>query len=64
MLPIVLQSNDQTGVDAFHAAPLRAGGADNGAPGLSSHNCKDFYGAFVHDPGGHDIEAVCHLPEP
>ncbi|WP_269630703.1 VOC family protein [Pelomonas sp. BJYL3] len=50
-------------VDAFHRAALAAGGQDNGAPGLRPHYHPDYYGAFVHDPDGHNIEAVCHLPE-
>ena len=50
-------------VDAFHAAALAAGGRDNGAPGLRPHYHPDYYGAFVLDPDGHNIEAVCHLPE-
>ena len=49
-------------VDAFHAAALTAGGRDNGAPGLRPHYHPDYYGAFVLDPDGHNIEAVCHAP--
>lgn len=49
-------------VDAFHAAGLAAGGTDNGAPGLRPHYHPDYYGAFVRDPDGHNIEAVCHAP--
>ncbi len=51
-------------VDAFHAAALAAGGTDNGAPGLRPHYHADYYGAFVRDPDGHNIEAVCHGPAP
>jgi catechol 2,3-dioxygenase-like lactoylglutathione lyase family enzyme len=47
-------------VDAFHAAALAAGGKDNGAPGVRAHYHPDYYGAFVLDPDGHNIEAVCH----
>jgi len=47
-------------VDAFHKAALAAGGRDNGAPGLRSHYHPHYYGAFVLDPDGHNIEAVCH----
>jgi catechol 2,3-dioxygenase-like lactoylglutathione lyase family enzyme len=47
-------------VDAFHAAALAAGGRDNGAPGLREHYHPTYYGAFVLDPDGHNIEAVCH----
>ena len=50
-------------VDAFHAAALAAGGTDNGRPGLRPHYHPNYYGAFVHDPDGHNIEAVCHRPE-
>jgi catechol 2,3-dioxygenase-like lactoylglutathione lyase family enzyme len=50
-------------VDAFHAAALAAGGRDNGAPGLRPHYHPNYYGAFVYDPDGNNIEAVCHRPE-
>jgi catechol 2,3-dioxygenase-like lactoylglutathione lyase family enzyme len=46
-------------VDAFHAAGLKAGGRDNGAPGLRDHYGPDYYAAFVLDPDGNNIEAVC-----
>ena len=49
-------------VDAFHAAAIAAGGRDNGAPGIRAHYHPDYYGAFVLDPDGHNVEAVCHLP--
>jgi catechol 2,3-dioxygenase-like lactoylglutathione lyase family enzyme len=49
-------------VDAFYAAAMSAGGADNGAPGLRPHYHENYYGAFVRDPDGHNIEAVCHTP--
>ncbi len=49
-------------VDAFYRAALAAGGRDNGAPGLRPHYSPDYYGAFVLDPDGHNIEAVCRLP--
>jgi catechol 2,3-dioxygenase-like lactoylglutathione lyase family enzyme len=49
-------------VDAFYAAALAAGGSDNGAPGVRAHYHPDYYGAFVLDPDGHNIEAVCHSP--
>lgn len=47
-------------VDAFYAAALQAGGTDNGAPGIRAHYHPDYYGAFVLDPDGHNIEVVCH----
>jgi catechol 2,3-dioxygenase-like lactoylglutathione lyase family enzyme len=50
-------------VDAFYKAALAAGGRDNGAPGLRPHYHPDYYGAFVLDPDGHNIEAVCHAPQ-
>ena len=50
-------------VDDFHRAALAAGGKDNGAPGLRPHYHRDYYGAFVIGPDGHNIEAVCHRPE-
>jgi catechol 2,3-dioxygenase-like lactoylglutathione lyase family enzyme len=49
-------------VDAFYRAALAAGGRDNGAPGLRPHYHADYYGAFVLDPDGHNVEAVCHAP--
>jgi len=49
-------------VDAFHAAALAAGATDSGAPGLRTQYHPHYYGAFVRDPDGHNIEAVCHLP--
>lgn len=49
-------------VDAFYAAAIAAGGKDNGAPGLRPHYHPDYYGAFVLDPDGNNIEAVCHAP--
>jgi catechol 2,3-dioxygenase-like lactoylglutathione lyase family enzyme len=50
-------------VDAFHAAALTAGGVDNGEPGLRPIYHEHYYGAFVLDPDGNNIEAVCHHPE-
>lgn len=47
-------------VDAFYKAALEAGGRDNGAPGLRPHYHPNYYGAFVLDPDGNNIEAVCH----
>ncbi len=53
-------ANTRESVDAFHAAALQAGGTDNGPPGLRPHYHADYYGAFVLDPDGNNIEAVCH----
>ena len=50
-------------VDAFHRAAIAAGGKDNGAPGLRPVYHPHYYGAFVIDPEGNNIEAVCHMPE-
>lgn len=52
------ETRDQ--VDAFHEAALAAGGRDNGPPGLRPHYHPDYYGAFVLDPDGLNIEAICH----
>ena len=49
-------------VDAFHAAALEAGGTDNGAPGVRAVYHPDYYGGYVLDPDGNNIEAVCHRP--
>lgn len=49
-------------VDAFHAAAMAAGGLDNGPPGLRPHYHPNYYGAFVLDPDGRNVEAVCHAP--
>jgi len=49
-------------VDEFYREALAAGGRDNGAPGLRPHYHANYYGAFVLDPDGHNIEAVCHAP--
>ena len=61
-LHVAIVSKDRAGVDAFHKAALAAGGKDNGAPGLRPHYHANYYGAFVLDPDGHNIEAVCHAP--
>jgi catechol 2,3-dioxygenase-like lactoylglutathione lyase family enzyme len=50
-------------VKAFYAAALAAGGKDNGGPGIRAHYHASYFGAFVLDPDGHNIEAVCHVPE-
>jgi predicted lactoylglutathione lyase len=49
-------------VDAFYRAAIAAGGKDNGAPGPRPHYHAHYYGAFVFDPDGNNIEAVCHRP--
>ncbi len=50
-------------VDSFYRAAIDAGGQDNGGPGLRPHYHPDYYAAFVFDPDGMNIEAVCHKPE-
>jgi len=60
---VAFAASDRAAVDAFHRAALAAGGTDNGAPGLRPHYHPHYYGAFVFDPDGHNIEAVCHQPE-
>lgn len=62
-LHIAFASPNRKLVDAFHAAALKAGGRDNGPPGIRAHYHPDYYGAFVFDPDGNNIEAVCHKPE-
>lgn len=63
-LHVAFAAKDRASVDAFYAAALAAGGRDNGAPGLRPHYHPNYYGAFVFDPDGINVEAVCHLPEP
>ncbi len=60
---VAFTSPDRATVDAFYTAALAAGGRDNGRPGLRTHYHPSYYGAFVYDPGGNNIEAVCHRPE-
>ncbi len=62
-LHIAFAARTREDVDAFHAAALAAGGKDNGAPGLRHQYHPNYYGAFIIDPDGHNIEAVCHQPE-
>jgi catechol 2,3-dioxygenase-like lactoylglutathione lyase family enzyme len=59
---VAFAAKDRATVDAFHGAAIAAGGKDNGAPGLRLHYHPNYYGAFVLDPDGHNIEAVCHAP--
>jgi catechol 2,3-dioxygenase-like lactoylglutathione lyase family enzyme len=61
-LHIAVGAQSRAQVDAFHAAAIEAGGTDNGAPGIRSYH-PNYYGAYVLDPDGHNIEAVCHRPE-
>ena len=59
---VAVASPDRAGVEAFHAAGLAAGGRDNGPPGPRPQYHQGYYGAFVLDPDGNNIEAVCHRP--
>jgi catechol 2,3-dioxygenase-like lactoylglutathione lyase family enzyme len=59
---VAFRADSREMVDAFYQAALAAGGKDNGPPGLRPHYHEHFYGAFVHDPDGHNIEACCHKP--
>jgi catechol 2,3-dioxygenase-like lactoylglutathione lyase family enzyme len=59
-LHVAIAVRERASVDAFYHAALAAGGKDNGAPGLRPHYHPNYYGAFVLDPDGHNIEAVCH----
>jgi catechol 2,3-dioxygenase-like lactoylglutathione lyase family enzyme len=60
---VAFHAADRATVDAFHAAALTAGGTDNGAPGIRAHYRPTYYAAFVIDPDGNNIEAVCHAPQ-
>jgi catechol 2,3-dioxygenase-like lactoylglutathione lyase family enzyme len=62
-LHVAILARDRSTVDAFYKAAIAAGGRDNGAPGIRAHYHANYYGAFVLDPDGHNIEAVCHKPE-
>lgn len=59
---VALSAADRGAVDAFHAAALAAGGDDNGAPGPRPEYHAHYYAAFVLDPDGNNLEAVCHRP--
>ncbi len=60
---VAFQAESRKAVAAFYKAALKAGGKDNGKPGLRPEYHPNYYGAFVFDPDGHAIEAVCHRPE-
>ena len=59
---IAIAAKDRATVDAFYQAAMAAGARDNGAPGIRAHYHPSYYGAFVLDPDGHNIEAGCHAP--
>ena len=60
---VAIRAETRAQVDAFYAAALAAGGTDNGPPGIRAMYHPNYYGAFVLDPDGHNIEACCHHPE-
>jgi catechol 2,3-dioxygenase-like lactoylglutathione lyase family enzyme len=60
---VAITAKDREMVAAFHAAALAAGGTDNGEPGIREIYHPSYYGAFILDPDGNNIEAVCHKPE-
>lgn len=60
---VAFRAKDRATVRAFHEAALAAGARDNGRPGLREIYHPTYYGAFVLDPDGHNVEAVCHDPE-
>ena len=59
---IAFSAPDRATVDTFHAAALEAGAQDNGGPGVREIYHPNYYGAFVLDPDGNNVEAVCHTP--
>lgn len=59
---VAFGASDRAKVDAFHEAALAAGASDNGGPGVREIYHPNYYGAFVLDPDGNNVEAVCHLP--
>lgn len=60
---VAFTAASRAAVEAFYSVALSMGGRDNGAPGLRAHYHPNYYAAFVFDPDGHNIEAVCHAPE-
>ena len=59
---LAFSAPDRDAIDAFYRVALAAGGTDNGPPGLRPDYHPHYYGAFVFDPDGHNIEAVSHAP--
>ena len=59
---VAFVAQDRATVRRFHEEAIAAGGKDNGKPGIRPHYHPDYYGAFVLDPDGHNIEAVCRRP--
>jgi catechol 2,3-dioxygenase-like lactoylglutathione lyase family enzyme len=61
---VAFRAENRAAVDAFHEAALGAGARDNGRPGIRKDYHPTYYAAFVLDPDGHNVEAVCHAPPP
>jgi catechol 2,3-dioxygenase-like lactoylglutathione lyase family enzyme len=59
---IAFAASSRAAVDAFYKAAIAAGGRDNGGPGVRAQYHPTYYGAFVFDPDGNNVEAVCHAP--
>lgn len=62
-LHVAFAAKTREEVRQFYAAAIAAGGKDNGPPGIRANYHPNYYGAFVIGPDGHNLEAVCHLPE-
>jgi len=62
-LHVAFEAESRALVDAFYEAAMAAGAKDNGAPGLRPHYHENYYGAFILDQDGHNMEAVCHHAE-
>lgn len=60
---VAFAAENRAQVQAFYEAAIAAGGRDNGAPGIREQYHPNYYGAFVFDPDGHNVEAVCHQAE-
>jgi catechol 2,3-dioxygenase-like lactoylglutathione lyase family enzyme len=61
-LHVAFRANGRSLVRDFYSAAMAAGGKDNGPPGVRPHYHEHYYGGFVHDPDGHNVEACCHEP--
>lgn len=59
---VAFTASTRAEVDAFYKAALSVGGRDNGAPGIRPHYHPNYYGAFILDPDGNNVETVCHSP--
>jgi catechol 2,3-dioxygenase-like lactoylglutathione lyase family enzyme len=60
---VAFRARSRAAVDAFYAEAVAAGGTPNGAPGARAEYSPTYYAAFVLDPDGYNLEAVCHEPE-